>query len=152
MIVLSNLPIEDGSSPLTLARGVARRYLPNVWPRLSSFPVQPDQNPQMTERIREVLLHIMSDGNDSSYLTPEFRATLNPTFRIYIVPRWITERDLSSLTFVACEDPHRGEMERLGVRITHICHYKLVHPMEVRYFSALFTQGGKVADLEFSTE
>lgn len=152
VIVLSNLPIEDGSSPLTLARGVARRYLPDVWPRLGSLPVQPDTNPQMTERIREVLAQIMSDGNDSSPLTPEFRATLHPNRRIYIVPRWITERDLSFLTFIACEDPHEGEMERLGVRITHICHYKLIHPMEVRYFSVSFTQGGKIADLESSTE
>ena len=114
--------------------------------------VEPDKDPQLTEKIREVLRHITSDVADSPYLTPEFNAALHPNRRIYIVPKWITEHDVSSVTFIACVAMQEPEIARSGARVHRICHYKLIHPLETRYFSALLTADDMVAGLRSSTE
>ena len=152
VIVLTNLDMVDGSSPLTIARGIARRYAPDVWPSLSTLTVEPDKDPQLTEKIREVLRHVVSGVADSPYLTPEFNAALHPNRRIHIVPKWFTEQDMSSVTFIACEETGEREIARRGARVVRICHYRLVHPVETRYFSAFLTADGQVATLESSTE
>lgn len=152
VIVLTNLDMVDGSSPLSIAQGIARRYAPDVWPSLSTLTVEPDKDPQLTEKIREVLRHITSDVADSAYLTSEFNAALHPNRRIYIVPKWITEHDVSSVTFIACETMQELEIARSGARVDRICHYKLIHPLETRYFSALLTADDMVAGLRSSTE
>ncbi len=152
VIVLTNLEIVDGSSPLSIAQGIARRYAPDVWPSLSTLTVEPDKDPQLTEKIREALRHIVSGVADSPYLTPEFNAALHPNSRIFIAPKWFTEQDMSSVTFIACEETREREIVRRGTRVVRICHYRLVHPVETRYFSALLTADDMVAGLRSSTE
>lgn len=152
VIVLSNLDMRDGSSPKSITQGIARRYAPDVWPSLSTLTVEPDKDPQLTEKIREALRHIVSGVADSPYLTPEFNAALIPNFRIFIAPKWFTEQDMSSVTFIACEETREREIVRRGARVVRICHYRLVHPVETRYFSAFLTVHGRIANLESSTE
>lgn len=153
VIVLTNLDMTDGSRPRSIAQAVARRYAPDVWPSLSALTVEPDVNPRVTERIREVLRHIATGVTDSPYLTPEFSAGLvNPNRRLAIVPEWIAEGDISSLTFIACEGMLEPEILLSSTPVIRTCHYKLIHAQETRYFSALLTTDDAVAGIRSSTE
>lgn len=152
VIVLSNLPIAEGSSPLALTRGVARRYLPAVWPSFNSIPVDEDPNPQMTEKIKTILKDIITGEVDPFLLTQEFHAILIPNRRLHIVPRWIEDQDLDSLTFITCERLHQNAGQVKKAQHAQICYYKLAHPLEVRFFSVSFTPEGTVGGIESMAE
>ncbi len=149
VIVLTNLSMESGSSPLTIARGVAGRYVPGIL--LSSLKEQPDPDPQMTQNMRKLLSDIANGVTDSPLMTPERNATLNPVFMRYIATS-SSLKDVKSFTFVACDNVEERRIDRFGVRVSRICYYKLVNALETRYLSFYLTPDAKVADIRSSTE
>jgi len=152
VIVLTNLAMRDGSSPRTIAQGVARRYAPDVWPRMSEKQERPDPDPEMTSRVKVLLQAIVrTDVEELSFVSPKLGAALrNPNRRKFLVPRWITEEQLSSLSFITCEDPEDFTVER--AQIQRVCHYKLAHPVETRFFSVSLTSENTIAVLQSTTE
>ncbi len=149
VIVLANLSMASGSSPLTIARGVAGRYVPGLL--LSSLKEQMDPDPQMTQKMRKLLSDIANGVTDSPLMTPERNATLNPVFMRYIATP-SSLKDLKSFTFVACDDVRERRIDRFGVRVSRICYYRLVTALETRYLSFYLTADDKVADIRSSTE
>ena len=147
VIVLTNLSMGSGSRPLPLVRGVAAHYLPSI--RLSAREGQPDPDPQRTRRMRNALSDIAAGVTNSPLLTPEFNARLNPMYRRYIAGRAMLE-DVESFTFLACEDVRERQIHRHGIRVSRICHYKLVDPIETRYLSFYLTADGAVAGVSWS--
>ncbi len=137
------------TSPLTIARGVAGRYVPGIL--LSSLKEQPDPDPQMTQNMRKLLSDIANGVTDSLLMTPERNATLNPVFMRYIATS-SSLKDVKSFTFVACDNVEERRIDRFGVRVSRICYYKLVNALETRYLSFYLTPDAKVADIRSSTE
>jgi hypothetical protein len=43
-------------------------------------------------------------------------------------------------------------MERHGVRVDRVCHYRLINATETRYYSFWLTSDARVADIWSSTE
>ena len=149
VIVLTNLSMASGSSPLTIARGVAGRYLPALL--LSSLEEQPDPDPQMTQKMRKVLSDIANGVKDSPLITPERNAALNPVYRRYIASA-SSLKEMKSFTFVACDDVQERRIDRFGVRVSRVCYYKLVNALDTRYLSFYLTVDNKVADIRCSPE
>lgn len=149
VIVLTNLSMASGSSPLSIARGVAGRYVPGIL--LSSLKEQPDPDPQMTKNMRQLLSDIANGVTDSPLMTPERNATLNPVFMRFIATP-SSLKDVKSFTFVACDNVEERRIDRFGVRISRICYYKLVSTLKTRYLSFYLTPDAKVADIRSSTE
>ena len=149
VIVLTNLSMASGSSPLTIARGVAGRYIPGLL--LSSLEEQPDPDPQMTQKMRKVLSDIANGVKDSPLITPERNAALNPVYRRYIASA-SSLKEMKSFTFVACDDVQERRIDRFGVRVSRICYYKLVNALDTRYLSFYLTVDNKVADIRSSPE
>ena len=149
VIVLTNLSMESGSSPLTIAQGVAGRYVPGIL--LSSLKEQPDPDPQMTQNMRKLLSDIANGVTDLPRMTPERNATLSPIFMRYIATS-SSLKDVKSFTFIACDNVEDRRIDRFGVRVSRICYYKLVNALETRYLSFYLTPDAKVADIRSSTE
>lgn len=149
VIVLSNLDMLSGSTPMTIAKGVAARYFPGL--RVSSLSEQPDPDPQMTRKLRQVLSDIADGEANSPLLTPELNVTLNPNFRRYVAGVSAL-KGIKAFSFLACDDARERQIDRFGVRVTRICYYKLVEPMETRYLSFYLTADGKVAGVRSYTE
>ena len=149
VIVLTNLHMFSGSSPLTIARGVAGRYISGLL--LSSLKEQPDPDPQMTQKMRKVLSDIANGVKDSPLITPERNAALNPVYRRYIASA-SSLKEMKSFTFVACDDVQERRIDRFGVRVSRVCYYKLVNALDTRYLSFYLTVDNKVADIRSSPE
>jgi hypothetical protein len=54
-------------------------------------------------------------------------------------------RTLQNFTFVTCDDVRARAMERLGERVSRVCHYRLVSAEGTRYYSFWLTSDGRVA-------
>jgi len=59
---------------------------------------------------------------------------------------------LKSFTFVTCDDVQARSLQRLGARVSRVCHYRAVNADETRYYSFWLTADNAVADFWSSTE
>ena len=144
VIVLTNIDARV-SDPFGLAIGVAGRYLPDLL--VSSLNEQPDPDPQMTQKLRTLLLDIANGESDLSLITPVRRARLSRRHRRIAAER---VRDLKSFDFVACDEVEQHWTDRFGVGVNRICYYKLVNALETSYYWFYLTADGKVADFRSS--
>lgn len=144
VIVLTNLDGWTGTNADGIALTVAGHYIPDLL--LSRLKEQPDPDPQMTQKMRNVLSDIESGAWNSPHISPEFQeqrwGALN---RRYM-------KDVKSFTFVACDDVQERRIERFGAPVSRICYYKAVTPLETWYCWFFLTADGKVADFGAKTE
>ena len=83
--------------------------------------------------------------------------TLQPVLATYITPigrAIVGERlaTLKSFTFVTCDDVQARSLQRLGARVSRVCHYRAINADETRYHSFWLTADNAVADFWSSTE
>lgn len=147
VIVLTNLHAGSGTGAGGIARSVAGRYIPALL--VSSLKVEPDRDPQMTQKMRKVLSDIANDVKDSPLMTPGLNAALGPRWRRRTASRL---KDLKSFTFVACDDAQGSRIELLGAPVSRVCYYKLVNALETRYYWFYLTADGRVAGIRSTTE
>ncbi len=147
VIVLANLTSSSGTNQRGIALTVAGHYIPVLL--VSSLREQPDPDPQMTQRMRNVLSDIANGVKDSPHMTSGFQESVvaanagHPSVRRYL-------KDLKSFTFLACNDVQ--EPERFGVLVRRVCYYKAVTPIETWYCWFYLTADGKVAGFGSKTE
>ena len=146
VVFLSNLGEAPTFDPVSMARGIAGRYIPEILP--GSLKQQHDPYPEQTLRMKSVLSDIANNVKDSPLLTPEFNTS--PPDEREVAGPWL--KDLKSFTFVACEDAQGSRVERYGVPVSRICYYRAADPLGTRYFLFYLTADGKVADLASSPE
>ncbi len=109
---------------------------------------QADAEPALTARLRELLQHVAKNEPDATVLPP-LVSYISPVGRALTAERLAT---LKSFTFVSCDDAQARAVERLGARVSRVCHYRLVNAEETRYYSFWLTADNTVADFWSSTE
>jgi CubicO group peptidase (beta-lactamase class C family) len=150
VVVLGNLgaTVEPASrvNAWGLAYGVAGRYIKGL--HIGPQKPQPDAEPALTARLRELLQHVAKNEPDATVLPP-LVSYISPVGRALTAERLAT---LKSFTFVACDDAQARVVERLGARVSRVCHYRMVNAEETRYYSFWLTADNAVADFWSSTE
>jgi len=150
VVVLGNLGATvDPASRVNawgLAYGVAGRYIKGL--HVGPQKPQADAEPALTARLREVLQHVAKDEPDATVLPP-LASYISPVGRALTAERLAT---LKSFTFVSCDDAQARAVERLGARVSRVCHYRMVNAEETRYYSFWLTADNTVADFWSSTE
>jgi hypothetical protein len=141
-IVLTNLGLSIGGTIVNrrLAQGVAGRFIPDLL--LSSLKEQPESNPRLTENLRNFLTNI-AKGENAPLMTAGLRAVLSPGVGAVIARRL---KDLTSFTFLGCDEIKGRVVERFDAQISPTCYYKNVAGSETRYYTFSLTPEEKVAD------
>jgi CubicO group peptidase (beta-lactamase class C family) len=139
VIVLANL------SGLNLRRefveGVAGCYEPTLRP-LRERPIQPDPDPQQTERVLAYLRDVASGNRDSPLVTTGNRAAVDAPQRS--LTRMLDE--LISFDSLGYVDVGGRDIERRGSRIERVCNYRLVTKTRTEHLTLYLTVEGRVAD------
>jgi CubicO group peptidase (beta-lactamase class C family) len=135
VIVLMNA----GSSPETIARGVAGQYVNGI--TLATVEPKPDTNPKLTQRLEKCLSEL-AESRDSEILTDQFRRNFKNSRRRHGM---IVEdlKDKKSFTFVISEDPPEG-----NTNVARMASYRLKTTAGARYYTFALTADDKIASLE----
>lgn len=135
VIVLMNA----GSSPETIARGVAGHYVNGI--TLASVDPKPDTKPELTKRLEQCLSDLAAT-KDSDMLTDEFRRDFSRSRRRHgnIVEDL---KDKKSFTFVTSEEPQSS-----NTNITRLASYRLATGKGARFYTFALTADDKIASLE----
>ena len=150
VVVLTNLGATISPSSRVnswaLTYGVAGRYIKGL--HVGPVKPAPDPDAAFTTRLREMLQHVAKNEPDPT-LAPAIVPYITPVGRAITGERLAT---LKSFTFVTCDDAAGRGLERLGLRIARVCHYRLLNADETRYYSFWLTADNVVADFFSSTE
>ena len=150
VVVLTNLGRSIGVGSRVnswgLTYGVAGRYLPGLL--VGTEKERPDPDPELSRRLHDTLAGI-GRGESSVLIHSTLAQYFTPFTRTLTAERLST---LKSFTFVTCDDVKARAMERHGVRIDRVCHYRLINATETRYYSFWLTDDARVADIWSSTE
>ena len=76
-------------------------------------------------------------------MTAGLRAVLSPGVGAVIARRL---KDLTSFTFLGCDEIKGPVVERFGAQLSRTCYYKMVAGSETRYYAFSLTPEEKVAD------
>jgi D-alanyl-D-alanine carboxypeptidase len=129
-----------------LTYGVAGRYIKGL--HVGPQKAEPDPDPALTARLREMLQHVARNEPDPTVL-PVLASYITPIGRAIVGERLAT---LKSFTFVTCDDVQARSLQRLGARVSRVCHYRATNADETRYHSFWLTAENAVADFWSSTE
>ena len=150
VVVLTNLGATVSPSSRVnswgLTFGVAGRYINGL--HVGPQKIEADPDPALTARLREMLQHVAKDEPDPT-LQPVLATYITPIGRAIVGERLAT---LKSFTFVTCDDVQARSLQRLGARVSRVCHYRAVNADETRYYSFWLTADNAVADFWSSTE
>jgi len=149
VIVLTNLDLPIGgttSNAWGLTKGVAGRLIPALL--FSSLKEQAEINPDLTQKLRNLLLKA-AKGEEVPMMTPGLRARRADASVANLAKRL---QELTSFTFLACEEIKGRVFERFGAQVSRTCYYKMVTRSETRYYRFLLTSDDKVADFGSFTE
>ena len=143
VIVLTNLALGSSNNPRGIAHATAAQYIPRL--RFRTIVPQPDPDPSMTEKIKN-LLHQIADG----VAKPELLVSSISEDRRLSTRFWV--EGLNSFTFLACDDRSTQNVGRLGVRVNRVCYYRQTSATDTRYYRFYLTSDSKVADFWSHTE
>ena len=131
--------VNSDSSPETLARGVAGRYVDGL--TLASIEPKPDPNPSFTKRLEQSLT-VLAETKDCDLLTDEFRRNFSHSRRRH--GNLVEDiKDKKSFTFVINDKPSSG-----NTNITRLASYRLATNKGARYYTFSLTADNKIAGLE----
>ncbi len=148
VIVLTNRVASD---PTRIARGIAGFYEPSLMP-LSMVKPMSDPDPKLTEALKELAIDVAAGKAESPLLTSEHRdhfATLTAAEKNRATR---SLRDVKSLTFIAEDDVSGHQVERHGVRVSRLLHYKAETAGKPVYVSFYLASDGKVAGAKAVSE
>ena len=135
VIVLMNA----GSSPETIARGVAGQYVNGL--TLATIEPKPDTKPELTKRLEKCLAEL-AETKDSDMLIDEFRKDFGRSRRRH--GNMVEDmKDKKSFTFVINDDPPSGSSN-----ITRLASYRLATSKGARFYTFALTADDKIAGLE----
>lgn len=149
VIVLTNLGQIIGGTTVNswgLTYGIAGRYIQGMLVGPEKEHSDPDAD--LSRRLRDVLASI-SRGEHSDLINPTVAQYISPFTRTALSERL---RTLKSFTFVTCDDMQARAVERHGLRVTRVCHYRLINDSETRYYSFWLAGDGRIADIWSTTE
>ncbi len=144
VIVLAN----TDAAPQDIAIGVAGRHIQGL--TLSSIKPQPDQDPQLSERLRQCLIDLVAT-KDSALLTPAFRRNFARSQRRHAALKADLET-LKSFKFVTEDKPASGQRGADGETVHRLRSYKLVTAAEPRFYTFALTEANQVASVQGSDE
>ena len=131
--------INTGSSPETIARGIAGQYVNGI--TLATIEPKPDPNPTLSKRIEQCLAEL-AETRDSEIITPEFRENFSRSRRRH--GNLVQDlKDKKSFTFVISEDPPEGSRN-----ISRLASYRLATTNGPRFYTFALTADDKVAGFE----
>jgi CubicO group peptidase (beta-lactamase class C family) len=149
VIVLTNLGRRVGWPRVNawgLTQAVAGRYVPSLL--FSSLKEQSQADQQLTQKLQGMLSSI-AKGEGSPSMAPGLSAGLNAERRGVLAAHL---KELTSFTFLACEDVNGRPMERNGARISRLCYYRMGTEPETRYYMFWLTSDDLVAEYQSFTE
>ena len=143
VIVLANLTLGSSNNPRGIAHAVAAHYIPGL--RFSAIVPQPDPDPSMTHKIRNLLRDIAEGTANPDLLVGGISEDRRGSTRFWV-------KNMESFTFLACDDVRTRALDRFGARVTHLCYYKQTTPAETRYYRFYLTPDSRVSDYWSHTE
>jgi CubicO group peptidase (beta-lactamase class C family) len=150
VIVLTNLGAQVGGptgiNSWGLTHGVAGRYIEGLL--ISMIPVEPDREPQLSQRLREMLASL-AQGADTPIVGAKLKSLIGPATHKIVAERLSA---LKSFTFISCDETGARAMEHLGERVSRVCYYKMLTGAETRYYTFWLTGDGRVADFNSALE
>ena len=131
--------INAGSSPESLARGIAGQYVNGI--TLATLEPQPDTNPKLTKRL-EQLLSELAETRDSEIITSQFRDNFSRSRRRH--GNLVQDlKDKKSFSFIVSDEPPSGNRG-----VARLNSYRLATANGPRFYTFALTKDDKVANLE----
>jgi CubicO group peptidase (beta-lactamase class C family) len=150
IIVLTNLGrsigVQSRVNSWGLTYGVGGRYIAGLL--VGPEKERSDPDPELSRRLLDMLTAI-GRGESSALVIPTLAQYFTPFTKTLTAERLSTQK---SFTFATCDDVQARAMERHGVRVDRVCHYRLINATETRYYSFWLTSDARVADIWSSTE
>lgn len=140
VIVLTN---RVSSDPSTLGYAIAGIYNPNLRPPFM-LTQKKDDNPQRTQKLKQFLSGVADGMIDSEQLTTGFRARISSDQKSDITEFM---KNLKSFSYVDCKNVEKRGIERIGSRISDICHYNAKTESKNYFVSFYLTAQNTVADI-----
>lgn len=141
VIILTNRVLSD---QWTIGLAIAGIYDPNLRPPFM-LKAKKDGNPQRTQKLKQFLTGVADGSTESEQLTTGFRSQFNSDQKSDIAEFMKT---LQSFSYVDCQNIEQRRIERIGSRISDICHYKARTQSSVLFVSFYLTAQNKIADIQ----
>ena len=140
VIVLTN---RVSSTPSTIGYRIAGIFNPDLRPP-NMLAAKKDDNPQQTQQFKEFLSGVADGVVDSEQLTMGFRTRFSSDQKNDIVE---IMKNLQSFSYLDCKNVEQRGIERIGSRISGICHFKAKTESKDYFVSFYLTAQDKVADI-----
>jgi D-alanyl-D-alanine carboxypeptidase len=140
VIVLTNRVL---SRPSTISWTIAGIYDPNLRPP-HMLAATKDDVPQRTQKLKHLLSGVAAGVVDSEQLAPGFRSRFSSDQKSAITG---TMRNLQSFSYIGCKNVEKRGVERIGSKISDICHYRARTPSKDYFISFYLTAQNEVADI-----
>ncbi len=140
IIILTNGVLSD---PSTIGYAIAGIYNPNLRPPYM-LNARKDDNPQRTQKLKQFLSGIAEGFVDSEQMTEGFRTRFSSDQKSDIIEFM---KDLKAFSYVECKNVEKLGIERIGSRISDICHYKAKTERKNYFVSFYLTAQNKFADM-----
>ena len=112
--------------------------------------LQPDVNPQRSQKLKQFLSSVASGATDSAQMTEGLRARFGYDALNFTTSKseiMTIMKDLKSFSFISCKNVEKRKVERIGFQVKNLCSYKLATRQKTYFLTFYLTAQDKIADI-----